>query len=233
MEILGIIPARGGSKGVPFKNIKKLNGIPLIGHTINSALKSKKINRLIVSTDNIKIKNTALKLGAEVPFLRPKVYATSKSQNTDVIRHTISFLKKTENYEPDIIIYLQPTTPFRTTKQIDKSINSLIKSKATCVVGVSKIKTHPYRVFWPKNEFLKPARSDFLNFYQRQMFPVCYYPTGSIYTFWKNTFEKHGNIYGPKIKPLILKSDELNIDIDSFTDFFICEMLMKNKISKK
>jgi len=229
MQILAIIPARGGSKGIPLKNIQKLNGIPLIGHTINAALKSTKINRIIVSTDNQKIKKIAEKFGAEVPFLRPKKFSTSKSQNIDVVKHTLSFLEKNENYIPEIILYLQPTTPLRTSVQIDKSINLLKKSKSTCVVGVSKIKTHPYRIFWPKNGFLKPARSDFLNFFQRQMFPTCYYPTGAIYTFWHKTFKKYHNMYGPKIKPLISKPNDLNIDIDSILDLYICETMMKMK----
>jgi CMP-N,N'-diacetyllegionaminic acid synthase len=227
MKILAIIPARGGSKSIPLKNIQKLDGIPLIAHTINSALKSKKINRIIVSTDNQQIKRVAEKFGAEVPFMRPKKFSTSKSQNIDVIKHTLTFLKKNENYVPDIITYLQPTSPFRTPIQIDKSIDLLKKSKASCTVGVTKIKTHPYRVFWPKNGFLKPARSDFLKFYQRQMFPLCYYPTGSLYTFWNKTIEKYGNIYGPKIKPVISKISIENIDIDTYFDLFISKMIIK------
>lgn len=228
MEVLAIIPARGNSKSIPLKNIQKLNGIPLIGYTIKAALNCKKISRVIVSTDNEQIKKISEKFGAETPFVRPRRLSSDKASTFSVIEHTLNFLKLRENYVPEIITVLQPTSPFRSSTKIDHSINLLKRSKATSVVGVSKTKNHPYRVFWPDKEFLKPTRNDFLKFHQRQMFPVCYYPTGEIYTFWYKTFEKYGNTYGPKIKPLVSSSDEIRIDIDSLFDLFMSEMVIKN-----
>jgi len=99
-----------------------------------------------------------------------------------------------------------------------------LKSKSDIVVGVFKIKNHPFRSFWCDSGYLKPFKKDFLKFYQRQIFPPCYYPTGSIYTFWNKTLKNYGNMYGTKIKPLIISEDELNIDIDNIYDFFISEM---------
>lgn len=232
MKILAIIPARGGSKKIPKKNIKKLNGKPLIYYSINNAKKSKLINRVIVSTDDIKIAKIAEKYGAEVPFLRPRKISGDTAKTIDVIKHTLKFLEK-ENYKPDIITILQPTTPLRKTTTLDKSIKILKKEKPDIVLGVIKIKTHPYRSFWLKNKSLKPFRKDFLKFHQRQSFPECYYPTGGIYTFWNETIKKYGHMYGPKIRPLIMEKNEPVIDIDTEFDFYIAETYLQKKNKKK
>ena len=228
MNVLAIIPARGGSKKIPKKNICKLNGKPLIYYSIKNAKSSKLIDRVIVSTDNNEIAKIAKKLGAEVPFLRPKNIATDKAKTIDVIKHVIKFLEN-ENYEPDIITVLQPTTPLRKTITLDKSIRILKKEKPDIVLGVMKIKTHPYRSFWLKDNHLQPFKKNFLNFHQRQMFPDCYYPTGAIYTFWNKTLKKYGNMYGPKIRPLILEKDEQNVDIDTKFDLMLAESILQKK----
>ena len=119
LKILAIIPARGGSKGIPLKNIKKLNKLPLVAHTIQDAKNSKQINRIIVSTDNKKIAEISRKYGAETPFLRPKSFSKNSSSTLDVVQHTIQFLKKVENYTPDIVTILLPTSPFRNSTLID------------------------------------------------------------------------------------------------------------------
>jgi len=226
MKVLAIIPARGGSKGIPLKNIKNLSGKPLIEYSINAALNSKKIDRIIVSTDNEKIARVSKSLGVEVPFLRPKKISTDSSNTIDLVKHTI---KKLENYEfiPDIITILQPTSPFRTSQMIDKSIDLLIKSNSTSIISVSKIKKHPYSSFWFCGKHLKPFKSDFLKFYQRQLFPELFYPTGAIYTFWTSTLKKYNSLYGPRIKPMIINNEIVNLDIDDNFDFFIAEMCMK------
>ena len=118
--------------------------------------------------------------------------------------------------------------PLRDHKLIDKSIKQLIDSKSDIVLGVKKIKTHPFRSFWLHNKYLKPMRNDFLKFHQRQLLPDCYYPTGSIYTFWTKNLIKYGQMYGPKIKPLIITNDDMNIDIDSKFDMFVTEMNEKH-----
>ena len=223
-KILAIIPARSGSKNIPMKNIQAVNKKPLIAYTIESALNSNKINRVIVSTDSSRIANTSKKYGAEIPFLRPKKYSTSNSSTNSVISHALDYLSKKENYIPDIITLLQPTNPFRTSVDIDRSIRLLQKSTATSVLGVGKIKKHPYRTFWLNNKFLKPFKSDFKKFFQRQLLPALYSPTGTIYTFWHMTFKKYGNYYGPKIQPLILDNE---IDIDDWEDLFFSEMKLK------
>lgn len=224
MDILAIIPARSGSKGVSKKNTRSIAGKPLIEYTINSAKKSKKINRIILSTDSKEIANFAKKKGIEVPFLRPKKISKGNSPALDYVKHALKFLENEQSYIPDIILILQPTSPIRKIGLINKSISLLKKSKASCVMTVTKVKNHPYLTFWyPQEQFLKPLKSDFKKFNRRQKFPTMYYPTGSVYAFWYKTIQKYDSIYGNKIKPIII-DQENSIDIDSIFDFFIAEM---------
>jgi len=226
MKTLAIIPARGGSKGVPLKNIKKLSGKPLIEYTITTALKSKKINKIIVSTDNEKIAKISKSLGVEVPFLRPKKISSDSSPTIDLVKHVIKKLEKDE-FIPDIITILQPTSPFRTSQMIDKSINLLRQSDATSVISVEKMKKHPYSSFWLYNKYLKSFRKDSSKFHQRQLLPELFSPTGAIYTFWASTLIKYNSLYGPRIKPMIIDDEIINLDIDSNFDFFMAEMYKK------
>jgi CMP-N-acetylneuraminic acid synthetase len=238
MKILAIIPARGGSKGIPCKNIKKVVGKPLIEYTIHAAKDSKKLDRIIVSTDSPQIAKIAISVGVEAPFLRPKKISGSNSSTIDTIKHTLKFFADT--YVPDIILILQPTSPFRTSEMIDKSINLLQKSKADSVISVSKVKNHPYKSYWYDKKFLKSFRSDHeKKYYQRQQLPDLFYENGTIYAFWTKTLKKYDSIYGQKIKPLIAKENEIHIDIDDKFDLFISEMILlywekykKNKLKK-
>lgn len=228
MSILGIIPARGGSKSISMKNIVNLSGLPLISYTIKAALNSK-INRVIVSTDSKKISEISSKFGAEVPFLRPKKFASSSSHPNQVIEHALNFLEKNESYVPEIVLFLQPTSPHRTSEMINKSIQLLQNSKASSVVSVTKPDKHPFQSYVIKNGFLKAFyKNKEKKYYQRQLLPDFYNPTGAIYTFWTKTFKKYNSIYGPKPKPMIINNEILNIDIDFEFDLFLSEMIFKN-----
>ncbi len=225
-KILAIIPARGGSKGIRKKNIQKLLGKPLISYTITAAKNTKSINKIIVSTDDNEIKKISQNIGAEVPFLRPKQISKDTSSTIEVIKHALKFLEETQSYKPDIIVLLQPTSPLRTSQLITKTINTLKKSKATSVITVSKITKHPYASFWLKNDFLKPFKENSTKYSRRQDFPDLFFPTGAVYSFWYDTLKKFNSIYGPKIKPIIVDDD--NIDIDTLQDLFFTEMILKN-----
>lgn len=224
MHILAIVPARGGSKEIPLKNICKVAGRPLLEYTIVAAKKSKYLDRIIVSTDNNKIAKIATSLGAEVPFIRPKNISRDDSSTVDVVKHALDFLSL-ESYIPEIILVLQPTSPLRTTTMIDKSIMLLQNSNATSVLSVSKIKTHPYASFWLKNEYLHPFKSDFKKYHQRQKYPDLYYPTGAIYTFRYDTLKQYDSFLGTRILPIIVEQEN-SVDIDSKFDLFISEMSM-------
>ena len=143
MKTLALIPARGGSKGIPLKNIKKLGRFPLLIKTISMANKSKIFDRIIVSTDSKQISQIAKKSGAEIPFLRPHKLSKDDTSIIDVVKHCMEFLSSKENYEPEIIMILQPTSPFRTTSMIKKAIKILESKNATSVLSVAKVKTSP------------------------------------------------------------------------------------------
>ena len=226
MKVLAIIPARINSKGIPLKNIRKLQRRPLLEHSIIETKKSKNINRLIVSTDSQKIANIAKSLDVET-VIRPKKISSDRASNTDVIIHLLAQLKKTESYVPDIIVLLQPTTPLRTKNEIDYSIRLLKQSHATGVVSVIRVQTHPYSSFWYDGKYLKPFRKDFLRWGKRQSKPLLYYPSGSIYTFWHKTIKKYGTMYGPRAKPMIIPDEQPHIDIDNVFDFFMSEMILR------
>ena len=119
MNVLAIIPARGGSKRIPYKNIQNLAGKPLIAHTIIAAKKSKVIDKIVVSTDDKKIAKISEAYGIEVPFLRPKNISKDNSPTIEAVKHTLEFLRTNQDYIPDMIIILQPTSPLRTTRSID------------------------------------------------------------------------------------------------------------------
>ena len=233
MQVLAIIPARGGSKGIPLKNIKKLASKPLIEYTISAAKKSKLVDKIIVSTDSKKIAKIAESRGAEIPFMRPKSISGDSVPQLDVVKHAVNFLGLKQSYYPDIIVLLQPTSPLRTSKVIDRSVRMLKNSKASSVVTVAKVKHHPYASFWYKEKYLKPFKKDFERQGTRQKRPALYAPTGSVYAFWYKTLKKFNSLYGPKIKPII--EDELAVDIDTYFDFFVNEMISKHwkKFKKK
>ena len=228
MNVLAFIPARGGSKGLPMKNIRKLAKMPLIKHSILTAKKSKVFDKIIVSTDNKKIAQIAKNSGAEVPFLRPKNISQNNSTTLEAIKHALYFLENEKFYVPDIIVVLQPTSPLRIDGEIKKAVNILKKSNATSVISVKELKTHPHSSFFLKSEFLKPFNKDFERYSLRQKKPILYYPTGALYVFWTKTLKKYNSTYGPRIKPIISKQDEFNTDIDSLYDFFILEQTLLN-----
>jgi len=142
MKILGIIPARGGSKGVPGKNIKHLAGKPLISFSIDAA-KDSSLSKVIVSTDDEQIAAVARELGADVPFLRPDFLASDTAKSLDVSRHALLTMEKSDNLQYDAIMLLQPTTPFRTTEDINQAIELLIANPdADSVISVVDVQGH-------------------------------------------------------------------------------------------
>lgn len=228
MKILGLIPARGGSKSIPNKNIRLFGGKPLITYSIELLKKSKLIDRIIVSTDSKKIADISKKTGAEIPFYRPKKLSQDNTPMIDVIKHTINHLKNMDSYNPDIITLLQPPSPLRTLQMVEKSIKILKKSNSTSVISVAEVKTHPFLSFCLGRKYLKPFLPNFEKHTIRQKRKPFFYPTGLIYTFRTTNLTKFNSLYGPKIMPLIVKEKELNVDIDDPFDWFIGEMTLKN-----
>ena len=141
-KILGVITARGGSKGIPGKNIKLLAGKPLISYTIEAAKKSGVFDRLILSTDDESIARVAKDYGCDVPFMRPKDLAEDKTAHLPVLQHAVNWLKENENYSPDAVMILQPTAPLRQDFHIKEATELFFRSGADSVVSVSEIPQH-------------------------------------------------------------------------------------------
>lgn len=229
--IAAIIPARGRSKTIPKKNIKKLGGKPLIAYTIEEALKSKYIDRVIVSTDDKEIAAIAKKSGAEVPFLRPKELAKDTSSSLSVVLHALNYLEKEENYHPGIIVFLQPTSPFRTAKHIDNGIEKIKDCDA--VVGVCEVKQHPYFMMLKKGEFLEPYLKIKNRPLRRQDTPSLYVLNASLYIAKRDYFnhvvdtEPVAPIFRGKVKGVFMDEIISSVDINTQLDFMIAETILK------
>lgn len=155
-EILGLIPARGGSVGVPHKNIRQLGGRPLIHWTIDAALGSC-LDRVLVSTDSEEVAAAARTAGADIPFLRPDYLAHSEAKAIGVIQHTLDFLRRHEGWEPSAVLYLQPTSPFRTSRNIDDAVSLLAGAAVDSVVSFAPASDHPSYIFWRDGQSLYPV----------------------------------------------------------------------------
>lgn len=222
--MLAIIPARGGSKGLPGKNIKKLNGKPLIAHTIEAAIKADLIDRVIVSTDCEEIAKVALAYGAEIPFLRPASLADDTSLAIDNYIYTVErYSKKTESIINDFCV-LQPTSPLRTADDIDSAIAMYVDRDADSVISYCE-EHHP--VSWHKHleddgRLTNVFRADVLK--NRQDIKPTYYPNGAIYVF-KSALIKSGKYYSDNTFAYIMPRVR-SVDIDVLDDFKLAEFLM-------
>lgn len=169
-----IIPARGASKGVNRKNIRQLGGKPLIAWTIKTSLSCSSLQRIIVSTDDLEIANIAKEYGAEVPFLRPPELAKDSTPDFPVYQHTISWLTEHENFQPDIVVWLRPTSPLRSVEDIKNAIDILVKSQADSVRSVCLSEHHPYWMKRLEGDRLIPFIDGFdeRKFFRRQLLPL-------------------------------------------------------------
>ena len=229
LKIIAIIPARGGSKGLPRKNIFPLMGKPLIAYTIEVAKKSKYLSRIIVSTDDKEIATIAEKYGAEVPFLRPKEFAKDDTPDLPVFQHAIKWLEENENYKPHIIVNLRPTSPLRKAKDIDQAIKKLIDTKADSVRTLSNVGTnHPY---WMKRlegdkvfSFIEGKTET--EHYQRQLLPLVYIINGCIDLSTYKVIMKQNRMFGENMRAIVI--DEIKaLDVHSIFDIKLIELILK------
>jgi len=223
-KVICLIPARSGSS-ILDKNIKLYKKKPLIFHTINVALKSKIIKRIIISTDSLKYKKLILKKykkKVEVPFLRPKNISGDHSSDYSWLKHALVFLKREENYIPDIIVQLRPTTPNRDVKVVDNAINFFLRNykKATSLRSANEFSQPPEKMFkinngYFKGYFNKKKIFEYYNF-PRQKFAKPYLPNGYIDILKPKIILNSNLIHGNKILPFITSQTN---DIDSLDDF--------------
>ena len=230
--MIAIIPARGGSKGIPRKNIKFLGGKPLITYTIEAALQAKSVTRVFVSTEDLEIAEIAKKYGAEIPFMRPKKLATDASSATDVYIYTIKQLEKILNKKIESFIALLPTSPLRTGRDIDRAVKIFLEKKADSVISVNEA-PHPPSWFLKLNEngVLTNFFNKTMSMKNRQEEPKAFIPNGAIYVLKMNVIKNKKNYYTNKTYAYILPS-ERSIDIDNPMDFALAEILIKKLDAK-
>lgn len=228
MRILGVIPARSGSKGVVGKNIKILNNIPLIGYTINAAINSE-LSRVIVSTDSEDIRKVALEFSAEVPFLRPLEISMDNSSSISVAQHALLKLEEIENKKYDAVMLLQPTTPFRNTSDINEAIKILSSSYADSVISVKNVEgNHPARMKYIENgKLIDPPYCETIENQNRQELQPVYIRNGAIYLTRRNILLE-GSFKGKNSLALIMPESR-SINIDSEMDFKFAEWYSKNQ----
>ena len=221
MNLVTVIPARGGSKSIPFKNIQALNGEPLLSYSIEYSKKCHLVKDTIVSTDSEKIADVAKKYGASVPFLRPKSISGDETQDFPVIHHALEALEKIYGEKIDAIIWLRPTSPLRPSNLIERAVDILTKNPdCTSVRSVVESSEHAYRqwsllgdgaITGVINSVLEPYNIP------RQKLPDVYFQSGDIELVRRDTII-NGSITGNKVFPLILEQEEM-LDIDYPDDF--------------
>jgi len=222
-EVLALIPARGGSKSIPRKNIRPLAGHPLIAYSIAAGLAAKTVTRVIVSTDDEQIAAIARRYGAEVPFLRPAALARDDTPDLPVFQHALAWLRDHEGYQPAIVVQLRPTSPFRRVWHIDQAVERLrARPEADAVRTVCVPFQNPYKMWRLGPEgFMQPLlESDLPEPYNlpRQALPAVYWQTGYVDAAWARTITEKGSMTGERILPLIIDPDDW-VDIDTPGDW--------------
>jgi CMP-N,N'-diacetyllegionaminic acid synthase len=230
-SVLAIIPARGGSKGLPGKNIKELCGKPLVAWSIGQALKSKYIDNVFVSTDSEEIAKIAKEFSANVPFLRPSELAADDSPTSDAILHVLEQLGLMgESY--DYVALLEPTSPLRKSNDIDEAINLIVQNTGTdCLVSVGEVHMeHPMIVKKiDEKGFVVPYISNIAKVHQRQLVDKAYFPYGVIYISKVSEFKKNRTFYTERTAPYSIERWQ-NYEIDDQLDFIIVEQIMRIKM---
>ena len=226
MKTLFIIPARGGSKGIPRKNIKLLGGKPLISYSVEVARALADDQDICVSTDDAEIKDIVEQTGLKVPFLRPSELATDQATTQDVLLHAIDYFQ-TKGRHYDRIILLQPTSPFRKINQIQEAIN-LWEDGLEMVVSVKVTDANPYYVLFEENEsgFLEKSKKGF--FIRRQDCPLVYQYNGAIYVIDVKSLKSRHIFNFERIKKYVMDA-ESSIDIDSSLDWKFAEFLLSQR----
>lgn len=232
MSVFAIIPARGGSKGVPGKNIRKLKDFPLISYSIAAAKLSKQIQRVIVSTDSEEIAGIAKEYGAEAPFLRPAEFAQDHSTDLDFMLHAIEWFKHNENHVCDYWVHLRPTTPLREPALMDEAIDQFIyHPQATSLRSAHRAPESPYKWFQLEDGYFKGIKdsisNDTLN-NPRQQFPDVFIPDGYVDVLKTEIIIENHLLHGNKILGYI---SPFCTEVDTVEDFLFLEHEIETKKS--
>lgn len=224
--IWAIITARGGSKGVPRKNVRDLCGRPLIAYTIDAARQCSLITRTIVSTDDEEIRLVSSAGGADIVD-RPEQFSRDDSSSQDAVRHVIEKLSRT-SIAPEYIVLLQPTSPCRTGQHITECLNLFFAGSFCSAISVSEAEHHPYKMFTIDSNSLLPLFNVEGLHLPRQKLPLVYRQNGAIYFVQTSLFMQHNTFFIPAVMPYIMKSSD-SIDIDNEHDFTLASVALRQK----
>jgi len=231
-KILGVITARGGSKGIPRKNIKELSGKPLIGYTIEAAKGSKYLTRCILSTDDQEIADVAKQFGCEVPFMRPPELATDTATSMSVIQHALMWLEENEGETYDYLMILQPTSPLRLPEDIDASIKKIVDTDADSVISVMEIPNFgPRKVHKIEDDLILPYFEEHevgAQSQRRQDLTSAYRRNGAAIYLTKTALIKEGDLFGKISRPHLMPQ-ERSVDIDEPIDFELAEFWINRR----
>ena len=231
-HVLGLIPARGGSKGIPNKNLRQLAGKTLLGYTADAARASGVIDRLVLSTDSEAIAALGRELGIEVPFMRPTELAGDEAAMLPVLQHAVAALEA-EGWQPEIIVLLQPTSPLRTPAHIRDAVEMLRAEQCDSVVSVLEIPDDyaPQKALRVQDGALTYWLPEGKAITRRQELEPAYSRDGTVYAFWRATLVEQGSIYGERCLPLILPHAE-SMNLDSEADWARAEAHLES-VSKE
>lgn len=223
VKLLGLIPARGGSKGIPRKNIKLMAGKPLIAWTIEAALKSSRLASIVVSTDDQEISDVARSHGAEVPFMRPSVLAQDDTPGVDPVLHALEALP-----EFDAVLLMQPTSPLRTVDDIEGCIQFAERTEAGCVVSVAQPTQHPYWMYRiDADQHLRPfVAAEHVT--SRQELPPIYIANGALYFARREWLQSRRTFIAADTFGYVMPA-ERSVDLDSPLDWKLVELLLKER----
>ena len=229
-NILGIINARGGSKGIPRKNIKELQGKPLIGYSIEAGLNSKCIDDLIVSTDDKEIATVAKEMGASVPFMRPASLAGDNVRQIEAIIHCINYLKNEQRKTYDYVALLQPTSPLRIAEDIDNAYELLIEKEADSVISFTSVENHhPYHMYYIEDDKPKSVVEHGRSNLQRQTLPEVFIVNGAVRIAKTDTLVKSESFFSDNSVSYIMPN-ERSINIDEPSDWQLAEFILSRKV---
>tara|TARA_B110000027_G_C16097385_1_gene291441 strand:+ start:249 stop:950 length:702 start_codon:yes stop_codon:yes gene_type:complete len=230
MKVLAIIPARGGSKSVPRKNIANFAGQPLISFTIQEALKTKKITDLVVSSDDEEIISLVNSMGILAPFKRPPELATDQAESAPVIKHCLEFMEKFYLKKYDAVLMLQPTSPLRNSNHIDNAIEMMIENDCDSVVSIVSVNGyHPFRMKRKVgNQIINYIDQGFEDMRPRQVLPKVFIRNGAIYLSKRQIIMDQNKLVGEKCLGMEMSSND-SINIDDPIDFKLAEMMLLEK----
>jgi CMP-N-acetylneuraminic acid synthetase len=238
-KVLALVPARGGSKGIPRKNLQLLAGRPLVAHAVQAGLDAQLVTRVVCSTDDADIAEAARQAGAEVPFLRPLELAQDRSEDWPVFIHALDWLEAHEGWVPDLVVNLRPTSPLRTSEHVDRAIRLLLDSGADSVKAVCLARQHPHKM-WLLSEpnsgqmepFLRtPFRLERGPDVPRAELEDVYWQNGVVDVTRREVLREQRVMIGKRVAGLVTKLEE-SIDIDTPLDLLMAELLFARRAAR-